>query len=195
MSGYLINSDVLLWDRATQTLWSQIDAKGIAGPLAGRSLDPVPLVDTTWGEWRKRHPSSKLLRPPGPASRYRVKGYASYHASDRIIFPPENRSDRLANKAVVSGVRLGDGICWPHAALAQRAAARPEKERAEPLELREKAGDTQLLVRYRPEGDTVEVFTVPEKGEPEAIPVMRLYWFAWYAFHPRTDLRGTPKED
>ncbi len=191
VSGYLMNSAVLLWDRQSQSLWSQVSGKAIAGPRSGESLDPVAVSDTTWATWKKRHPGTKVLRPPGPAERYAEAGYAGYHGSDKIIprFAPEHRSDRLRNKAVVTGLVLGEAaVCFDHASLKKAVEARDEKAAATPLVFERKVGKAAVKVVYDPVGDSVSV--TDNGGKP--LPVMRLYWFAWYAFHPATEVDEGP---
>jgi hypothetical protein len=191
VSGYLMNSAVLLWDRQSQTLWSQVSGKGIAGPRSGESLEALPVADTTWAAWKKRHPATKVLRPPGPAERYAQAGYAGYHQTDKIIprFAPELRSDRLRNKAVVTGVALGEAaVCFDHGSLKKAAEARGEKAAATPLVFERKVGEATVKVTYDLEGDAVTV----TDADGKSLPIMRLYWFAWYAFHPDTEVDEGP---
>ena len=61
VSGLLYNSDVLLYDRETGSLWSQIMAKAINGPLKGKILKQIPLTHTSWQDWKTKHPDSRVL--------------------------------------------------------------------------------------------------------------------------------------
>ena len=61
VSGLLYNSDVLLYDRETGSLWSQLAAKSVNGPLKGRELTQWPLQHTTWEDWRARYPGTRVL--------------------------------------------------------------------------------------------------------------------------------------
>ena len=61
VSGLLYNSDVLLYDRQTQSLWSQLLAQAISGPMKGRRLAMLPLTHTTWVDWRKSHSATQVL--------------------------------------------------------------------------------------------------------------------------------------
>jgi hypothetical protein len=61
VSGLLYNSDVLLYDRSTGSLWSQILSTAITGPLKGMKLPAVPASHTTWRQWRERHPTMTVL--------------------------------------------------------------------------------------------------------------------------------------
>ena len=65
VSGLLYNSDVLLYDRTTESLWSQIRAQAVTGPLAGKALVQVPLIHTSWAKWKKKHPDRHSCPFPG----------------------------------------------------------------------------------------------------------------------------------
>jgi len=87
VSGLLYNSDVLLYDRATGSLWSQIMSRAVTGPLRGTSLTAVPLTHTTWADWRARHPRTEVLctavprRSTATADRLRVSWRTGSHGS------------------------------------------------------------------------------------------------------------------
>ena len=145
---------------------------------------------TTWAAWKAKYPKSKVLRGPKPVRAY-AAAYAEYHAGDRIIFPLSRTSDRLRNKAVVSGLSIGGAdAAWSHDRLASQAAERPEKERATPLVWHEDVGGTNITVAFDPVGSSVTVTRATDEGA-EPIPVLRAYWFAWFTFHPETTLDGT----
>jgi len=61
VSGLLYNSDVLLYDRNTQSLWSQIMGQAVSGPLAGERLTPLAISHTTWRAWLGEHPDTSVL--------------------------------------------------------------------------------------------------------------------------------------
>jgi hypothetical protein len=67
VSGLLYNSDVLLYDRQTESLWSQIMTTAISGPLKGQRLTMTPVAHTTWADWRQRYPDivfQQVIRTP-----------------------------------------------------------------------------------------------------------------------------------
>ena len=61
VSGILYNSDLVIYDRASNTLWSQIEGVAIAGPNTGQKLATLPVTMTRWSRWQKKHPVSKVL--------------------------------------------------------------------------------------------------------------------------------------
>jgi len=117
VSGLLWQSDLVMYDEATGSLWSQIFATAVRGEQTGKKLDLVPSTITTWGEWTDRHPDSRVLLPPpksstivGAAARnYENSPYARYQNSDQVgIGYNDFDDDRLHPKAQVIGVADGD---------------------------------------------------------------------------------------
>lgn len=56
--------NLVLFDRATESYWSQLLARGICGERTGESLSLVPSSVTTLEEWRRDHPETTVLLPP-----------------------------------------------------------------------------------------------------------------------------------
>ncbi len=65
VSGLLFQRNVLMYDRKTHSLWSQLGVQAVTGPMAGRRLDVLPMTHTTWGEWKRGTPGHWffLLKP------------------------------------------------------------------------------------------------------------------------------------
>ncbi|MCZ6527368.1 MAG: DUF3179 domain-containing (seleno)protein, partial [Candidatus Dadabacteria bacterium] len=62
-SGFLYRSNKLMYDKQTQSLWNTLWGRPVVGPLADKNieLERMSIVTTTWGEWKKRHPQTKVL--------------------------------------------------------------------------------------------------------------------------------------
>lgn len=58
------SSNLVMYDFATRSYWSQIIATAICGPLEGETLDIVPSTVSSWGAWRRDHPDGEVLLPP-----------------------------------------------------------------------------------------------------------------------------------
>ena len=102
VSGLLYNSDVLMYDRQSESLWSQLMGQAISGPAKGTRLTPLPVRHTTWRDWRGRHPDTVVLKPPRAYGRnYNVDPYLGYADSDRIWFPVAHRDRRSRSTEVV----------------------------------------------------------------------------------------------
>ena len=180
VSGLLYNSDVLLYDRGTESLWSQILEQAVAGPLKGRKLLPVPLTHTSWADWRKRHPRTEVLSTDtGHVRDYERDPYAGYDSVQRLMFDVQHRDERLPLKEWVLGVRVaGQAKAYPFSALAKRVDASGQ--------LRDQLGGTALTIRFDGMHRTAEAFDA--KGQ--ALPSVMAFWFAWVAFHPKTEVLG-----
>jgi hypothetical protein len=174
VSGLLYNSDLVFYDRKTETLWDQIEAKGIVGPLTDARLELVPVTMTRWNRWKTAHPDTLVLSTDtGFDFDYSRDAYGKYRGEERLMFPVANTSDAIHPKSVVFGFDLGGR---------QIAFAEALVLKSSPLE-HEFQGQTYDVVHAR---DGAITLTNRESGEVYS-PV-RLYWFAWYTFHPETEL-------
>lgn len=57
-------ANLVMYDAATRSFWSQGIGRAICGPMAGTSLDIVPSTLASWGDWRDEHPDTEVLLPP-----------------------------------------------------------------------------------------------------------------------------------
>lgn len=79
VTGNLRFSDLLMWDRQTESWWQQVGGEAIAGELAGKRLAIVPAAIVAWGEFRRAHPRGKaLLADAGSGVDYDAAPYADY---------------------------------------------------------------------------------------------------------------------
>ncbi len=78
-SGLLRNSDLVMWDDVTESLWQQIGGEGLVGAFAGHRLDVIPSAIVSWGDFKTGYPDGVVLAPPGrPASSYGRNPYVQY---------------------------------------------------------------------------------------------------------------------
>ncbi len=175
VSGLLYNSDVLMYDRQTKSLWSQIGRQAITGPLQGERLEMIPLRHTTWGRWHEEHPDGLVLsRNTGHDRDYDVDPYMAYMRSSAVMFPVSHEDDRLPEKDLVLGITRGEeAVAFP----LDRLTGHPRPVRA-------RVGDVELFVYWFEDSETA--FATTLKGEP--VPATIAFWFAWSAFHPATGL-------
>ncbi|MCZ6737612.1 MAG: DUF3179 domain-containing protein, partial [Actinobacteria bacterium] len=61
VSGLLRNSDLVMWDDVTQTLWQQVTGEAIVGKHAGESLTPLASAIVRWADFRDTHPDGQAL--------------------------------------------------------------------------------------------------------------------------------------
>ncbi len=79
VSGLLYKRNLLLFDRQTGSLWSQLLSEAVTGPLAGGRLKVLPAENTSWSAWRKQHPETRVLSfATGHLRDYSKDPYAEY---------------------------------------------------------------------------------------------------------------------
>ena len=85
-SGRLYRSDLVMYDRQTQSLWSQFIGTAIAGELTGAELHSFPVAIVAWSDWRAAHPTAWVLsRDTGVDREYGTNPYVGY---DDVNNPP-----------------------------------------------------------------------------------------------------------
>ena len=174
VSGLLYNSDLVMYDRKTDTLWDQVNGRAIIGELTGTRLKQVPIDTVTWGDWKKLYPDTKVLsRETGFIRSYGRTPYGDYDTSRSIYFPVENEDLRLHPKEVIFGIEV-DG----------KFKAYTEED----LKKSGKIEDTFNKVNLIVERSDAGLVTVKNKDTNESIIPVRSFWFAWFAFHPDTEL-------
>ena len=110
-SGKLYNSNLVMYDRNTDSLWSQAMAQSIAGELSGVILERIPFDLVTWKDWIKVYPDSKVLsQDTGHLRPYGADPYGDYYTSPDILFPVSNNDNRLGKKEIVIGLEGENGI-------------------------------------------------------------------------------------
>jgi len=108
-SGLLYNSNLVMYDRETETLWSQMLERAVKGSQVNRIPDRLQVVETTWGTWQAMYPETSLLTEETGFSRnYDDYPYGSYLEDESLIFPVDNMDDRrLHRKERVLGINVG----------------------------------------------------------------------------------------
>ena len=180
VSGLLYQSDVLLYDRQTESLWSQIKQEAVTGKLIGARLKLLPSTQTIWGVWKKQHPDTFVLSTHTGYSRdYERDPYEDYYTSPAVIFPAGKLNPRYHPKEQVIGVEL-DGLtkAYPFSELAR--AKSPFKD---------KVGKKTVVVTYDSKSRTATIKDLSGKELPSVVG----FWFAWYAFHKDTQIYTAPE--
>jgi hypothetical protein len=194
-TGNLRNSDLVMYDRQTESWWQQFSGEAIVGELNGTKLTQLPARIVPWSELRRDHADAEVLARPGdvktpgdPTLRERPYGSNPYTGYDDVssppFFPAQNLDDvRLQPKERVVFLESGtDAVAVPFTALRERREIEVELD-----------GRT-LVVRWAPGvaspldegeiagGEDVGAATVTENGEPVAFH--EPFWFAVAAFRP-----------
>ncbi len=178
VSGLLHNNDLIMYDRKTFSLWQQITGQAIAGPKRGSKLETLPVSMSLWADWARQHPDGQVLALPDDPEHYSKVAYGDYASSDRLLFPVTAQDARLHVKKVIYGVEIGD----------QSIAVEADWLMAKGAWEHDIDGQT-----FRLEINAAGAVTGTLDDQPFA--VHRMYWFAWYSFHPDTSLIDGRTED
>jgi hypothetical protein len=175
VSGLLYNSSFLMYDRETESLWSQFHGAALSGPLSGKRLSRIRVVQVTVASWLREHPDTQVLvRPEKYRIDYRVSPFTTYMVQDSIPFPVAATDDRYHPKRLVVGL-VADGVAG---AILDSAVMKAGGSVEHDFQGR------VVRVRYDP---NTAVFTWEA---PDDVEVTEAYWFAWKAFHPDTQVLG-----
>jgi hypothetical protein len=173
-SGKLYNSNLVMYDRKTNSYWSQIEGLAIVGELTGTRLKPISVDTVVWRDWKKAHPDSEVLsQQTGYTRPYGRDPYGSYYEDSFLLFPVENEDSRIHPKTVIFGIEVGGTY-----------KAYRESDLKELGVIEDTVGGTRIKL----ERDEAGVVRTTNLDTGEEIPKERDFWFAWYAFHPDTGL-------
>jgi len=179
VSGLLLHSNVLMYDRSHDALWTQLGGRAISGPFAGRALSHFNSWEIArFDAWSHRFPTGRVISlDTGHERNYERSPYAEYFENDDLYFPVP-RDDRLPRRKVpVVGVQVGDRTC----AVPVEAVHRAPGGRLEvPL------GQQRVIL----EADASGAQEIAIIDAPEGARAVHTFWFAWAAFHPNTAVYG-----
>ena len=203
VSGRLVNSNLIMYDRQTDTWFPQILGVGIEGPFEGAALVERPLVWTTWGRWRKRHPDTEVLSTrTGFARNYNRDPYGSYNPLEGYyrpdassIFPVMQEDARFPPKSIVLGARTAtEAVAFSKDRLREAGQLIHEGREAVFVAVYDEGLDTGYIFEAtrRPaqvaaiEGTGPDNVTWPGDLGERALNAFEAMWFAWVAFYPNT---------
>lgn len=171
-TGKLYNSNLVMYDRKTDTYWTQIDGKAIIGELTGRELKEISIDTVSWLDWKEAHPDSEVLsQDTGYSRAYGRDPYGSYYEDSFLMFPVENSDKSIHPKTVIFGIEV-NGV--------YKAYKEEDLMRMDTFE------DTVSNMRIRITRDDAGIVRITGVETGEEIVKERDFWFAWYAFHPDT---------
>lgn len=173
-SDKIYNSNPILTDKITKTLWSQYTGEAIAGRLAGQKLKALQLHMTTWGEWQAQHPDTMVLSEKiGMNRNYNENQYDEYYSWNYLAFPVEHLDERLPLKETVYGIQLDGKARAYRADLLKKGAT-----------FTDEINGKQVLVTLNEKG----IFSARLKDTEEALLTKQSLWFAWASFNPGTEI-------
>ncbi|MCP3988214.1 MAG: DUF3179 domain-containing protein, partial [Actinomycetia bacterium] len=109
VSGLLRNSDLVMWDQATVTLWQQLTGEALVGELAGTKLDLIPTSIVAYRDAVEAFPNAlSLSQDTGFGTDYGANSYVGYSSSERPFLFNGEIDSRFPALSRVVGVTIDD---------------------------------------------------------------------------------------
>ncbi|NKB50325.1 MAG: DUF3179 domain-containing protein [Alphaproteobacteria bacterium] len=179
-TGNLRFSDLVMYDRQTESWWQQFTGMGIVGELAGTELTILPVRVEPFGVFAERNPDADiLLRTPGFPRNYGVNPYDSYDSGEQPLFPGIPEPEGIAPLAYVVAV---EDQAWSLELLREK-----KRIEAGDLVLTWEPGQLSVLdISYIKEGRDIGYVTVQRKQDGALVEVLHdmTFAFAFNAFRP-----------
>ncbi len=177
-SGKLWQSNLVMYDRKTDSLWSQVLGEAVVGEMTGTTLEIMSSDLIQYGDWKSTYPDGQVLsRDTGISRNYNSDPYGNYYTTERVMFPVRAADDRLPNKTFILGIDIDDQ------AKAYDPAAIKSKG-----EIVDKFAGRTIIGRYEESIDAVRLYEKMSDGTEIRINPITSYWFAWVGAHPDTQL-------
>ena len=211
-SGKLYNSNLVMYDRLTDSYWSQALGKAITGELTGYELEIIPFDVVSWQDWKTLHPDTTVLTTDtGHLRSYGVDPYGDYYTDPRVLFPVENKDERMHPKEIILGFHDdGNYKAYKQADIEEFVLIQDEFNGNSILLISLYEGNSRAFDRvidgkildfnYK-DGKIFDTSTNSEwnyeglavSGSLEGSQLQRLpfnpgFWFEWVAFHPHTQV-------
>ena len=183
-SGKLVNSNLVMYDRETDSYFPQVLRAAVKGERFGEELTVFPVDWSTWSTVKEAYPNAQVLsKQTGFLRTYGDDPYGSYleegtyYDSGNAFFPLLNKDDRLPQKEVVVAIYGPNGA---HAAIKKSSVS---TQNPKTIEL----GGQMFTAVYDEILQTVKVYE-GKNGDGELADYLDSMWFAWAAYFPDTEL-------
>jgi len=219
VSGLLYNTNIIPYDRETDSNWSQLLLKSVNGELKGTTAKTYNLFETTWKTWKQMYPSAKVVTTETGFNRnYGRYPYGSYKTNDNLIFPVSNNDSRLELKERVLGVIIADEAkAYKFNKTTTESRVTNDTFQNKKLVVASNSASNFIVAFQRTLGDGTELsfeavqnnlpvvlvdnegtqwdvfgrgISGPRAGEQlQSVPQMMGYWFSFAAFYPNIKIR------
>lgn len=163
----LLANNLLLVDRETESVWSQLAGKAVSGALEGTPLRAIPSLQTTWKFWRQRHPDTRVMILPDTDGR-------PYLYSDFTPGEPRRESGDHDTSTLGLGLAVGDDAWFfPLHALADTTSP-----------VRMEIGGQPVVIHH----DTAQHTAWAEDADGELMTGVLAYEAGWREFFPETNV-------
>lgn len=167
VSGMLFESNMVMYDRVTESLWSQARGESIAGDYTGTRLDLVSMQLLSFEELQQKHPDAKVLsKKTGYFRNYNFYPYGDYDESGELFFPVSIHDTRLPLKELLVVVPTETtSIAIPLNDIAVNSVTSHSLETGENILIKETSGEIEIAVNSTPSPYYIEM------------------WFSWAQHH------------
>jgi len=178
VSGKLYESNLLMYDKTTESLWSQIIGEAVVGGRTGQKLAVYPSQVMSFKQAMEKYPSMDVLsKETGYSRSYDVSPYGDYDINDKIYFPISINDTRLPAKEIMYIVNVDD-----HSVAFKRSVLSETKEATVSV-------GNKKIIAIIIDGE-IEV----KSEEGKIIPGYTAMWFSWAIHHQKNGVvwRGSP---
>lgn len=209
VSGDLYDSNLLMYDHETDSLWVQVTGTAVFGKLKGARLREIPVAYDTWSHWKAEHPAGEVLAIPGGyGNRYRYDGpgaYYGYSSTQALWFAVSHLDARLPNKTRVLGVEVrGTYKAYPESLIRESTVIHDDVGGTKIALIVDRAGARLGAFREDEHRFTLhDGIVTDERGSVwtwdngqlthggdtvMSFPVIPTFWFVWGAMHPNSEI-------
>jgi Protein of unknown function (DUF3179) len=178
ISGFLYNSNMVMYDKTSNGIWSQIYMRAMTGPLAGTHLSLFPVRVESFAKFQASHSKGQVLTTDTGYDRpYDRNPYESYMKDPKRVFHEFGYGSELGPKVLGAGILAGDEAVFISVdAIAEKGGSMTVKTKMGKVKIeRTEAGIAATTV-------------------PDGVNVMQAFYHSWSAFHPQTSIIATKAE-
>ena len=181
-SGLQLRGANVVYDLGTWSLWSGLTGEAMTHRMLGKKLERIPVVTTTFGDWKKGLPQTDLMTAPKPPADLTfdfATGTRDYHSEPYLLYLPYNFRPKFQTplKLPVVGVLTKTGSAAFDAAQIERTG-----------KVTGKVGKTDVVVTW----SAAKGFkATTADGKP--LFCQKIYWFAWKSNYPKSEYTGPNK--
>jgi hypothetical protein len=175
-SGKLWNSNLVMYDRQTDSYWSQALGEAVVGEMTGTKLTLLPYQNMYWEFWKKQFPEGEVLsKDTGYSRDYDRDPYGDYYTSTGVWFELDNEDSRYHQKEPMWGIEI-EGV--------YKAYVLEELLQSEGA-FQDTVGDVAVNIQFDEASNT---FSLERLDTGESINASYSFWFSWISIHTNTEV-------
>ncbi len=185
VSGLLRNSDMVMYDQATESWWQQFTGEAIVGDLLGKKLTKIPSWTESWAAYKKRNPDGLVQAEPNSPRSYGSNPYAGYDTGRPFLYRGENPPHGINPLARVVAI---ENRAWPLARIREAGSVSEAG-----VEITWSSGTASALdTREIAKGRDVGAVRVKDLATGKDVVHDVSFAFSFHAFHPTGEWMISP---